>query len=372
MNSAVDKLVKVLNLEADRGYDNRAVLGGLEKMIEPWREEARSQGLPSGLLDTVESLLHEYGSMPPAARREAVEGVRSKLEGASRGGGPAATAAVAPAAGPEPDAQSEQAAADLDAEVDEGSSGGGVSTTDVAAGKPQALGAPLTTVPGIGPKSASTLAKLGLRTLEDLLWYLPRRYDDYSQLKTIHRLWYGEDVTVIGTVELIDVRPIRGGQMKLIECVVSDGTGALRVTWFNQPWLVNQLRPGTAVALSGRVDQYLGRLTMNSPEWEPLERQQLHTNRIVPIYGLTAGVTARWLRRVVGLGRRAAGAGVCPTLSRRRCGPSSSCCRWARPFSRSTSRTVGTVCCRHKPAWPSTRCSCCSLPSCVRSRIGRR
>ena len=299
MNSAVDKLVKVLNLEADRGYDNRAVLGGLEKMIGPWQEEARSLGLPSVLLDTVESLLHEYASMPPAARKEAVRGIRSNLEGASRGGGPAATSGVAPASGPEPDAESEQASADLDAEVDEGSSGAAVSTPDVAGSKPQALRAPLTTVPGIGPKSASTLAKLGLRTLEDLLWYLPRRYDDYSQLKTIHRLWYGEDVTVIGTVESIDVRPIRGGQMKLIECVVSDGTGSLRVTWFNQPWLVNQLRPGTAVALSGRVDQYLGRLTMNAPEWEPLERQQLHTNRIVPVYGLTAGVTARWLRRVV-------------------------------------------------------------------------
>jgi ATP-dependent DNA helicase RecG len=195
-------------------------------------------------------------------------------------------------------AESEAAQADLDAELDAAPIER-VPAADTSGSRPTALGAPLTTVPGIGPKSASTLAKLGLRTLEDLLWYLPRRYDDYSQLKTIHRLWYGEEVTVIGTVESIDMRPIRGGRMKLIECVVSDGTGALRVTWFNQPWLVNQLRPGTAVALSGRVDQYLGRLTMNAPEWEPLERQQLHTNRIVPVYGLTAGVTARWLRRVV-------------------------------------------------------------------------
>jgi ATP-dependent DNA helicase RecG len=171
--------------------------------------------------------------------------------------------------------------------------------SEIPSGAPPALEAPLTTVQGIGPKSASTLAKLGLRTLGDLLWYLPRRYEDYSQLKTINRLWYGEDVTVIGTVESIDMRPIRGGQMKLIECIVSDGTGSLRVSWFNQPWIVNQLRPGRAVALSGRVDQYLGRLTMNAPEWEPLDRQQLHTNRIVPIYGLTAGITARWLRRVV-------------------------------------------------------------------------
>ncbi len=162
-----------------------------------------------------------------------------------------------------------------------------------------AAGAPLTTIPGIGPKSAKTLEKLGLSTLGDLLWYIPRRYIDYSQLKTINRLWYGEEITVLATVEEIQVRPTRGGQMKLVEAVVGDGTGSLRVTWFNQPWIANQLKPGQAVAFSGRVDQYLGKLTLNAPEWEPLDRQQLHTSRIVPVYALTAGVTARWLRRVM-------------------------------------------------------------------------
>jgi ATP-dependent DNA helicase RecG len=87
--------------------------------------------------------------------------------------------------------------------------------------------------------------------------------------------------------------------MKLVEAIVSDGTGAIRATWFKQTWIANRLRPGREVVLSGKVDQYLGRLVMNSPEWEPLDRQQLHTNRIVPVYPLTAGVTAKWLRRVI-------------------------------------------------------------------------
>jgi ATP-dependent DNA helicase RecG len=159
--------------------------------------------------------------------------------------------------------------------------------------------APLTTLPGIGPKSAQTLGKLGLHTLGDLLFYYPRRYDDYSALKTINRLWFGEEVTIIATVDDIRLRPIRGGRMKLVEAVVSDGTGALRVNWFNQPWILQSLQPGKAVVLSGRVDQYLGKLVLNSPEWEPLERQQLHTNRIVPVYPLTAGVSGKWLRRVM-------------------------------------------------------------------------
>jgi len=316
MNAPLAKLTKFLRLEADRGYDNRAVLGGLERMVELWREEALAAGVTSATVEAVAARLHDYSSLSPHSRQEALEGVWRLLEEADPDVGPPASPAASPSPNADRPAVHHEAPSaapgapseahgemttddDLEAQGDDGGLEMAIAQPEATTGKAPALSAPLTTVPGIGPKSASTLAKLGLRTLEDLLWYLPRRYEDYSQLKTIHRLWYGEVVTVIGTVESIEMRPIRGGRMKLVECIVSDGTGSLRVTWFNQPWLVNQLRPGTAVALSGMVDQYLGRLTMSSPEWEPLERQQLHTNRIVPIYGLTAGVTARWLRRVV-------------------------------------------------------------------------
>jgi ATP-dependent DNA helicase RecG len=314
MNPSVEKLTKFLRLEADRGFDNRAVLGGLERMIEPWKAEALAQGVPPALIEAVEARLRDYPGLSPRSREDALAGLWRRLEGEypelrSDPGRPRSIGSEAqPASALE---VADSALVDRTpatalsgdqgpgAEEEPSDLEPGPQPADRPTGPPPALSAPLTTVPGIGPKSAHTLARLGLETLEDLLWYLPRRYDDYSQLKTIHRLWYGEDVTVIGTVESIDVRPVRGGQMKLIEAVVSDGTGSLRVTWFNQPWIVGQLPPGRAVALSGRVDQYLGKLTMNSPEWEPLERQQLHTNRIVPVYGLTAGVTARWIRRVV-------------------------------------------------------------------------
>ncbi|MEN8241824.1 MAG: ATP-dependent DNA helicase RecG, partial [Chloroflexota bacterium] len=67
-------------------------------------------------------------------------------------------------------------------------------------------------------------------------------------------------------------------------------------SWFNQPWLSKSLSEGTQVVLSGKIDQYLGRLGMNSPEWELLDEKNLHTNRIVPVYPLTAKLTQRWLR----------------------------------------------------------------------------
>ncbi|MEJ5201695.1 MAG: ATP-dependent DNA helicase RecG, partial [Anaerolineales bacterium] len=83
------------------------------------------------------------------------------------------------------------------------------------------------------------------------------------------------------------------------EAVVSDGTGYLRLTWFNQPWMANRLKPGQQVVFSGKVDMYLGRLTMNNPDCEALEQEHLHTNRIVPVYPLSGQITQRWLRRIM-------------------------------------------------------------------------
>jgi ATP-dependent DNA helicase RecG len=165
--------------------------------------------------------------------------------------------------------------------------------------EPAALDASVKVLPSVGPKHAHTLGHLGLYTLRDMLYYFPRRYDDYSQLKPINRLWFGEVVTVIGSVQSVTTRQARSGQVQVVEALVSDGTGALRATWFNQPWVAKRLHHDMQVALSGKVDQYLGRLVINNPELEPLEQQQLSTNRIVPVYPLTAQITQRWIRRLM-------------------------------------------------------------------------
>jgi ATP-dependent DNA helicase RecG len=334
MNSALDKLTKYLRLEAERGFDNRAVMGGLDRILEPWQTEARQAALPDSLIQAVVSRLRDYPQLGPNSRQDVIQGLWARLraefpdlETPGTGepfGEQAAAAAVSdeaippnepaaatapggappPAEGPEPAAAFPTPEPTGELAPDETVSA--VPAVDRVGERarrrlsrePLDLASPLTSVPGIGPKSAKTLEKLGLRTLGDLLWYVPRRYDDYSRLKTINRLWYGEEITVMGTVEDVRLRPIRGGR-KLVEAVVGDGTGSLRVTWFNQPWIAERLRPERTVVLSGKVDQYLGHLTMNNPEWEPVERQQLHTNRIVPVYPLTYGVTEKWLRRVI-------------------------------------------------------------------------
>ncbi len=348
MNPSLDKLSKFLRLEAERGYDNRAVVGGLQQMLEPWAEEAKASNLADSSIELVVSRLRDYGRLSPNSRYESLQGLWNRLRTAHpeladdllikppTGDAPPPKAAevikadILDAPPPIKAAVIKSDTGDtppsIEAAVIEADTQETIETQDdlpstplqesaeektppaaadaekkksTPPSPPVALTAPLTTVQGIGPKSAKTLSKLGLENLGDLLWHLPRRYDDYSQLETINRLWYGQDVTVIGTIEKIEMRAVRGGRMKLTEAVVSDGTGSLRVTWFNQPWIANKLKPGRGIVLSGKVDQYLGRLTMNSPEWEPLERHQLHTNRIVPVYPLTAGVSGKWLRRVI-------------------------------------------------------------------------
>jgi ATP-dependent DNA helicase RecG len=318
MNNSLTKLSKFFKLEADRGFDNHAVVGGLGRMLEPWKQEAQVEDVPETVIQVVESRLRDYGRLTPPSRKEALQGLWNRLsesypdlpsdifsgsslvdeEVASK---PAVENEASTQTKPEPQ-EPISARAHGEQPSEQAKPIQGVSEEQeeaMPAGPAPELDAPLTTIQGIGPKTAKTLKKLDLETLGDLLWHLPRRYDDYSQLETINRLWYGQEVTVIGTIEQADIREVRGGRMKLTEATISDGTGALRVTWFNQPWILKKLKPGSAIVLSGKVDQYLGRLTMTNPEWEPLEQRQLHTNRIVPVYPLTAGVSGKWLRRVI-------------------------------------------------------------------------
>ncbi len=305
---SVEKLHKFFSLEAQRGYDNGAVMGGLGRMLENWEAEARADGLPEDLIRAVSARLRDYGRLSPASRAEVLHGlwarIRRTLElenGMSLGAATphaaatttapaqhqAAPARPAPAASPPPAAASAPPATRLP------------SRAAAEPVSPETLQKPVTVVPDVGPRRAKTLARLNITTLEDLLYHLPRRYDDYSQCKPIRQLRYGEQVTVLGTVDKIMVRTLHGGKRKMVEAIVSDGSGALRVTWFNQVWVADRLRKGMAVALAGKIAQYLGRLVLNNPEWEPLDAEQLSTKRIVPVYPLTAKITQRWMRRVM-------------------------------------------------------------------------
>lgn len=300
MQPSVDKIYKFFKLETERGYDNRAVVGGLEKILPVWEAEARSDRIPEETIQLVKKRISEYANSQDG-RETILKEIWVEL---GRNAGLSEQQINSLPSGnrrretPEP-----QKAVSTD-----GSSSQQVGRSWKS--KPErvnqpsnqvrlGLSAPLTVIQGIGPRHAETLARLGLNSLEDLLFYFPRRYDDYSQLKPISRLFYREEVTVIGTVKNVHTRPIRAGRFNLTEAIISDGSGDLRLTWFNQNWIATRLHEGMQIVISGRVDQYLGRLIINNPEWEPLDQEQLNTNRIVPVYPLTASVTQRWLRRIM-------------------------------------------------------------------------
>ncbi len=299
MPSSIEKLQKFFRLEAERGYDNRAVVGGLDKILPWWTREARDSGVDGNLIDEIEQRLREYEQLDADQRALAVHTLLGKLEGAE----PAERQEViySKQARSEPRPNDHQAIPRKQRSASSSPAGKSSRHSQMRGHDPAAdlgLNAPLTVINGIGPKHAQTLNTLGLNTLGDLLYYFPRRYDDYSQLKPINRLEYGDELTIIAGVQSSSMRKIKD-TMQITEVVVSDGTDFLRLNWFNQPWLAGRMRKGDQIVLSGKVDMYLGRLVMNNPEWEPLEQEHLHTNRIVPVYPLTARITQRNLRRMM-------------------------------------------------------------------------
>ncbi len=308
MKPSLAKLHKFFALEAQRGYDNGAVMGGLGRMLSPWEAEARADGLPEDLIQAVVSRLRDYERLSPKSRAEVLQGLWQRVRRAFPEVPPLGTerppARRGTGAAPTPGARTPPQGAALPPQSVPGRTSG-VSPTPKREvpppeGPPAALTAPVTVVPNIGPRRAKQLERLGIRTLEDLLYHFPRRYDDYANLKPIRQLRYGEQATVLGTVDRIGVRDLKGGKLKVVEAFIGDGSGVIRATWFNQPWIAQQLRPGTPVALAGKVDMYLGRLVLNNPEWEVLDEELLHTGRIVPVYPLTAKITQRWLRNLMG------------------------------------------------------------------------
>ncbi|MFQ5577171.1 MAG: ATP-dependent DNA helicase RecG, partial [Anaerolineae bacterium] len=106
-----------------------------------------------------------------------------------------------------------------------------------------------------------------------------------------------EDVTIIAQIWQTRQRKTKTNR-PIITTILSDGTGTIEATWFNQPWLEKRLAPGKQIVLSGRVNQYLGRLVFQSPDWEFLDKTLIHTGRLVPVYPLTGGLTARWMRNL--------------------------------------------------------------------------
>ncbi|MEO1286836.1 MAG: ATP-dependent DNA helicase RecG [Chloroflexota bacterium] len=155
-----------------------------------------------------------------------------------------------------------------------------------------------TSINGIGKSKADDLSKMDIDSVEDMLRHLPRRYDDYTQLKYISQLSPDEVTTVIGTVSHTEVRTGRNNRKDFF-MTLDDGSGQLNALFFGQHFLIRSIRKGQQLVLSGKVGIWGNRFQMASPEWEALDSENLHTIGIVPVYRLTEGIKARAFRRLM-------------------------------------------------------------------------
>ena len=151
----------------------------------------------------------------------------------------------------------------------------------------------------VGPQRAELLAKLGLRTAADVLFYFPRAYQDLSALRPIDQLEPGQLASVVGTIEEFDVRTTASG-MTILGMLLRDGVHYLRCVWFNQPWIRGKFPIHSRVLVAGEVRGTPLRWEIVHPHVEILsDDEDAPAGRILPVYPLTEGIAQSQMRRIV-------------------------------------------------------------------------
>ncbi len=280
----IDSLRAVLELEREKGYTDRAVIGGLDKYLRKQAVQIRENLSDPQLVRGFDALNLEnadYASRTVEERERWISSVLRWLDELEQAGEEAATRrGVRDRPSSPPLQKSEEPAA----------------TAGPRRKREDGLDSPITTIRGITPKVAVKFAKLNVRIIRDLLYFFPRRYVDYSQIKTISNLIEGEEQTIAGTIWQARVATL--GNRRGTEAIVGDKTGTVRVVWFNQPYLAKSFRTNARIVVAGVVRVFRGDKVFESPEWELLQdRELIHTARLVPIYPLTQGLYARQVRK---------------------------------------------------------------------------
>ena len=295
--TGTESLRNVLELECQKGYTDKAVIGGLDRYLHRQAREIRQSLVPSlnavktkevipQLLSSFDELNlanSNYGSYDVAERKRWITDVFSWLDQLER-------------------AQEDTVTGQRVQSRPSGLPSNGRNKTGVMVmAKPhekrmEGLDSPITVLRGITPNVANRFAKLNVRSVRDLLHFFPRRYVDYSQRKPISELIEGEEQTIVGTIWQARVAAL--GSRRGTEAIVGDETGNIRAVWFNQPYLAKSFRTNARVVISGTVSEFKGLKVFASPEWELLKDEELiHTGRLVPVYPLTRGLYPRQVRK---------------------------------------------------------------------------
>lgn len=142
------------------------------------------------------------------------------------------------------------------------------------------------------------LKNLGMRTAEDLFMYFPRTYNDMTEATKVVDLRTDEVNVVRGVISNLHTQRTKYGKF-ITKATLTDETGSIEVVWFNQPHIKRMIANGMEVVLTGKLKYAFGKMTLQSPQMEAAKEEQIHSERIVPIYHETEGISSKWLREKI-------------------------------------------------------------------------
>ncbi len=161
------------------------------------------------------------------------------------------------------------------------------------------LDAPVrTAIPELA-RHAAALARLGIRTPRQALFYLPFRYDDFSELRALDELIPDEKQSARVRVESVRVEKGFGRRPQRVIAVLADASGSAEAVWFGRRFVESRLHPGDEIVVSGKVTERGWQRQFSSPDFSPAGTASIHTGRVVPVYPLTAGITQKRVRELL-------------------------------------------------------------------------
>ena len=167
------------------------------------------------------------------------------------------------------------------------------------------LTTPLSQVPRIGPVYQKRLQNLGITQVRDLLFHFPRSYEDFSVVTPVKTIQEGNTYCVTGKLLDLKQKTTYKKRFSVTEALLQDSTGAVKIVWFQQPYLADSLQAGDKICVTGKVMRDKDGIYFASPVYEKIQDanaspwQFTHVGRIVPTYAETAGVSSRWLRSII-------------------------------------------------------------------------
>lgn len=159
------------------------------------------------------------------------------------------------------------------------------------------LATSLDKIKGVGPKTAEQLAAAGLRTVGDLIEFMPRRHEDFTEVVKIADIHPGK-MTIKARCEKIATRPVRRG-LKLTTATLADDTGKLQAIWFNQPYRETQLKSGEEFFFSGEFEFNYNKYQLTNPSAEQASDIPVQTDRMVPVYRVVKGLKSLVVRKIM-------------------------------------------------------------------------